>query len=217
MNHASARVVRCDMRPRLLSSLVVLCLAFLGPASSVSASTEGGDGARATLEHALSRIDALLDADADSAKLEAEVDALLDYGWLSEAALGGPAHHAQRCAPRCDEFEALLTELIRHNYLQRLAERDRGQVEFVAEDVRKRATKVDTLVRYTGADGRRMRLEVDYVLHQTARGWQVRDIITEDVSLVKNYRYELAKLHAHGGIDEVIATLSEKLAELEAE
>ncbi len=151
-------------------------------------------------------------------QLQAEVDALLDYKWIAEAALGGVVHNERRydrrCEPRCDEFETLLTRLIRENYLKRIRSDKKHQVEYVGEERRPRATKVTTRVKLV-KNGRTQTIEIAYIMHKVEGGrWQVRDIITDGVSLARNYKYEFNKILREKGIDELIARLENKLAEV---
>lgn len=162
-----------------------------------------------TATHA--RITARVDAGAEAKELQGLADELLDYRWITEAALGGPSHYEARCAPRCDELRALLTQLVRKSYLDRLSAAERGQVEVLTAHVRDKATKVDTRVTYVDADGETKVISVDYVMHHVAGRWLVRDVITDGVSLAKNYRYELLRLHEEGGVDHIIARLKRTL------
>lgn len=145
--------------------------------------------------------------------ITAEVDTLLDYKWLADQSLGRKHLPDDACEPRCAEFEALLTRLIRQNYLKRIAQAENGTVDYVGEERRARATKVTTKVRFT-KDGTEQVLEVAYVMHVVGGKWVVRDIITEGVSLAKNYRYEFNKILREEGIDELVKRLETKLADL---
>ena len=145
--------------------------------------------------------------------LAAEVDNLLDYEWIALQSLGGKNRADRRCEPRCADFEALLTRLIRQNYLKRIAQSENGTVEYVGEERRARATKVTTRVKFT-KDGTEQTIEVAYVMHVVNGKWFVRDIITESVSLAKNYRYEFNKILRDEGIDGLVARLETKLADL---
>ena len=51
-------------------------------------------------------------------------------------------------------------------------------------------------------------------MHVVDGKWFVRDIITDGVSLSKNYRYEFHKIMRDEGIDGLIARLETKLADL---
>ena len=145
--------------------------------------------------------------------IAAEVDTLLDYSWIADQSLGGKNRADRRCEPRCTEFEDLLTRLIRQNYLKRITQSGDGTVEYVGEERRPRATKVTTKVRFT-RDGVEQVIEVAYVMHVVGGKWFVRDIITEGVSLAKNYRYEFNKILRDEGIDGLVTRLETKLADL---
>jgi phospholipid transport system substrate-binding protein len=188
-----------------------LSLALLMP---LAAAAEGGAGAIDAFKQSHQEVTALVDAGAETSKIQAEVDELLDYDWIAKAALGGPSRYAQACGERCDEFKALLTQLIRENYLKRIKAKNRGTVDYQGEEVREKATKVDTKVTFVDKEGKTQIVEIDYVMHKLDGKWVVRDIITEGVSLAKNYKYEINRLHAEGGMDKVISTLQKKLDEV---
>jgi len=197
----------------IIAALTLSC-ALLLPSVVLA---EGGPGAIKAFEQIHGEVTTMVDADAKSADIEAKVDSLLDYEWITWATLGGQKRYKERCADRCDEFKALLTQLIRKNYLKRIENKDRGTVEYVEEHVRKKATKVDTKVTFVDLEGKTKTVEIDYVMHKVDDEWQVRDIITEGVSLAKNYKYEIAKLHKAGGMDKVLSTLQKKLDDLDTD
>jgi phospholipid transport system substrate-binding protein len=198
------------MRTHLVASFLACVL--LMPAMATGAE----EGALESFERSHETILELVERDTKPADLQREVDALLDYDWLATSALGGPTRYAERCADRCAEFEALLTELIRANYLERLADHEHVTVEYLGEQARETATKVDTRISFKDKSGHTKQLQVDYVMHRNEGRWYVRDIITEDVSLARTYKYEINKLYKAGGIDQVITTLRAKLDELKA-
>ncbi|MCA9708411.1 MAG: ABC transporter substrate-binding protein [Myxococcales bacterium] len=204
------------MRTIVLPSMLALAVLLARPihAASDPSALEALTQASAEIE-ALARTEAKTAAEtaARADRVRAEVDALLDVHAITVAALGGPSHWAERCAERCAEVESLLGQLVRRTYLRRLESGAQGRVEILREHVRAKASKVDTRVHYTDARGEPKTAAVDYVMHQVQGRWRVRDILTEGASLVGNLRYELAQLHAQGGIDEVLATLRRKVAE----
>lgn len=156
----------------------------------------------------------LVKADASDAKLQTKIDELLDYGWLATAALGGPDHYESVCGSRCGEFEALLTRLIRENYLRMIRKAEKHPVEYVGQVAgRNEVYKVTTRIKIE-KNGREQNVTVDYVMHKIDGNWQVRDIITDDVSLAKTYRYEFNKIAKAEGIDGIIRKLESKLDSL---
>ena len=156
----------------------------------------------------------LVKDNASDAKLQAAVDGLLDYDWIAQAALGGPSNYAGVCQSRCDEFEALLTQLIRENYLRMIRKAEKHPVDYVGQVAGKDGVyKVTTRIK-VDKNGREQVVTVEYVMHQIGGTWQVRDIITDDVSLAKTYRYEFNKIAKSNGIDGIIRKLEDKLAKL---
>jgi phospholipid transport system substrate-binding protein len=204
------------MRLVLLAALGALLSTRPGEAIAAPAAkpgAEAGDGgAMVAFQKRQDSVLKLVRAKAGAAKLQKEVDALLDYRWVAEAALGGPRFE-KRCAPRCDEFEKLLASLIRENYLKRIRTADRGRIEYVDEQRRPAASKVTTRVTFQ-QNGQDQTLEIAYVMHQVEGTWQVRDIITDGVSLARNYKFEFNKILREQGIDGLIQRLQTKLAEL---
>ena len=51
-------------------------------------------------------------------------------------------------------------------------------------------------------------------MHEVDGRWQVRDIVTDGVSLARNYKYEFNQILKKDGIDGLIARLESKLAVL---
>jgi phospholipid transport system substrate-binding protein len=200
-------------RARLLS---VAFLALIATAS-VAPSAHAADavGAFKTKHEA---VVTLVKQTADDAKLQKELDSLLDYDWLAEQSLGGSENFAKVCGDRCDEFEKLLGELIRENYLRMVRKAEKHPVEYVGQVEGKNGLyKVTTKIK-VDKNGREQTVVVEYVMHQGSDGnWQVRDIITDEVSLAKTYRYEFNKIAKAEGIDGIIRKLEDKLAKLDAE
>jgi phospholipid transport system substrate-binding protein len=156
----------------------------------------------------------LVKDNASDAALQAKIDELLDYDYLATSALGGAENYATVCGSRCDEFEDLLTKLIRQNYLRMIRKAEKHPVEYVGQVAgRNDVYKVTTRVKID-KNGREQTVTVDYVMHKIGGNWQVRDIITDDVSLSKTYRYEFNKIAKAEGIDGIIRKLQEKLESL---
>ncbi len=199
------------MLRRISTALAAASLfALLAAAPSVA---RAADGALDTFKAGHSRVVELVAAKAADAALGREVDQLLDYGALARESLGGEARYAENCAARCAEFEALLTKLIRENYLRRLRNGAGARVEYVGEEARTRGVAVKTTVTLA-RDGQPEVVAVDYVMHEADGRWRVRDIVTDGVSLARNYKFEFNQILKNGGIDALIARLQARLAEL---
>lgn len=143
-------------------------------------------------------------SEANASVIQADVDALLDYHAIAELTLG------TKCAPRCADFEAVLTKVIRQKFLELVRRADEGKIEYLSETVKPRASKVFTRVTITKPGGTTS-MDVAYVMRRVESRWQVVDIVTDGVSLVSNYRHSFAELLAKEGIDGIITRLQSKL------
>jgi len=195
---------------RNLLAGLVLSLAssfvFVAPAGAA-------DGALDTFKARHGKVVELVKKGASNEVLQKEVDALLNYKALAETSLGGPTRYAGKCEPRCAEFETLLARLIRENYLKRIRSDKKYEMTYLGEEAKVRGTHVLTQIAMT-RDGKPEVVEVVYAMEQTPAGWQVVDIITDGVSLAKNYRFEFNKILKDKGIDELISRLDSKVSEL---
>lgn len=180
--------------------------------TSAPAPTESAAEALRAHHAALRRAQA---GDGVEARTQAVVDRLIDYAWLTDAALRGKGGARHDCAPRCAELEGLLADLVRRNYLRVLGGSADGELEILGEDRKPRATRVRTRVRWS-ADGRTQSVDVAYVMHVVDGRWMVRDVITDGVSLVATYRHDFHRILEAKGIDGLVAQLQGKLAEVAA-
>ncbi len=210
-----------QLRNRLLSVVLLsrpqlLGVALLAAAVAVPTIAHAADavGAFKAKHEAVVK---LVKDNADDAKLQAEVDSLLDYDWIATQSLGGADNFANVCGGRCDEFEALLSQLIRENYLRMVRKAEKHPVEYVGQvEGKNGAYKVTTKIK-VDKNGREQTVVVEYVMNHLPDGkWQVRDIITDEVSLAKTYRYEFNKIAKGEGIDGIISKLEDKLQKLDA-
>ncbi len=199
---------------RTLLASLGLFAASISPANAAEAPEQSETApelsASETFRSQHTRVAELTRTRADSTKIEAAVDALLDYHSLAVQALGGAKRSAERCASRCDELELLLARLIRENYMRRVRTDKDHTVRFLGEETRGKSVRVKTEVEYS-KDGRPVVVEVTYVMHASAGHWRVRDIITDGVSLARNYKYEFHQILKKDGIDGLIARLESKV------
>jgi len=158
---------------------------------------------------------ALVEAKQGEDALRSSVDALLDYTWLAQAALGGKDAALAACGGDCSEFEDLLTKLVRRNYMQMLRKAAGTPLEYVgAEAGRSGLFKVTTKITVV-QNGLKQAIEVASVVSKAERrgdGWSVRDIITDGVSLTKTYRYEFNKTLKKDGFPALVQKMKDKLA-----
>lgn len=202
---------------RILSACLAFSLAASGPvaASPGVASPALPTDAEGTFKVRHEKVIQLIKKGVSNEVLQQEVDKLLNYRALAETSLGGAAQYESKCAPRCAEFETVLARLIRENYLKRIRSDKKYEMTYLGEEAKGRATHVRTQIALT-RDSNPEIVEIVYVMEQTAEGWKVSDIITDGVSLAKNYRFEFNKVLKDKGIDELISRLESKVDNLAA-
>lgn len=202
---------------RNIFSGLLLSLAVVAPAVAAepAAVVAAKPSALETFKARHGKVLDLVKKGAPTEALQKEVDQLLNYQALAETSLGGPKHYASKCASRCAEFEKLLARLIRENYLKRIRSDKKYDLTIQGEEVKARGTHVRTQIALT-RDGKPEVIEVVYLMEETPEGWKVGDIVTDGVSLAKNYRFEFNKILKDKGIDELISRLEGKVQELAA-
>lgn len=201
-------------------SFIAVALALVVAQPTIAEAKAPKTTALDTFTRAHTEIETLVHAKSkpSSKTLATKVDALVDYRSITVAALGGSSRYTKRCKDknkkRCAEVESLLTEIVRHSYLERLASHPQGNVEILRQHVRAKTSQVDTRVRFKDDKGKSKTAKVDYVMHLVNGQWKIRDILTDKQSLTKTYESEITKLMAEGGLDEVLKSLELKRARL---
>lgn len=151
----------------------------------------------------------LLKKPGNDAKVSAMFDELLDYQALAEASLG--SEWAARTDAEKAEFSGLLKQLVRKSYERNLKKTIDFNIEYMAE-----AKKGDAIVVKTRAvskkDARSEPVEIAYVMTEKNGAWRVKDIITDDVSLVSSYRSQFTKIVKKDGFPTLIKKMKDKIA-----
>jgi phospholipid transport system substrate-binding protein len=135
---------------------------------------------------------------------------LLDYDELAKKSLA--AHWDKLTPPQRTEFTDTLRELIQRNYVKQLRSNLDYQVKYQNEETNADQSTVTTLVKVK-TDGRTTDAEIVYKLHNLGDHWMVWDVVTDDVSLVRNYRTQFNKIITEQGYDQLIKKMKTKLGE----
>jgi len=138
---------------------------------------------------------------------------LFDYGELAKRALAD--HWIKLTPPQRTEFVATLRELIERNYTKQLRSNLDYQVVYKNEQLTGQEATVTSLVKVK-TQGKATDAEIVYKMRrgdESAAGWLVYDVITDEVSLVRNYRTQFGKIINEKSYDELIKKMKSKLAE----
>lgn len=138
------------------------------------------------------------------------VNSLLDYEELARLSLG--KHWRERSEKQRAEFVALLRDLIERNYVKQLRGNLGYKLEYGKETVNGDNAEVKTTITVT-KNNRPTRIEIDYKLRRQDGRWMVYDVITDDVSIVKNYRSQFNRIIKKESYDALVKKMRRKLEE----
>jgi phospholipid transport system substrate-binding protein len=193
-------------RPRTLASIALLTLSFV---SSLALARPAG---REVVENTNTRLRSLLSAKAPPEKITAEMRGLFDIGELGKRAL---VDHWGTMTPaqRTRSIDTLRT-IVEKNYVSQLKSNLKYDVKYVGEEPKGEDTLVKTVIQ-AERRGKPFEISVDYLLHPEGNGWRVYDIITDEVSLLRNYRSQFNRIINKDGVDGLIKRMNDKLAKAE--
>ncbi|MGZ3405496.1 MAG: MlaC/ttg2D family ABC transporter substrate-binding protein [Polyangia bacterium] len=195
---------------RTLAVVLLLLLPALAPAAPVS-------GPMATLKQKNGEVDKLLRQKVEKGtpaekKQKDEIKqlaaGLLDYDELSQRALA--AHWEKLTPAQRTEFVSTLRELIERNYVKQLRTNLDYQVQYKNEENAGAEATVTTVVKVKSA-GKNTDAEIVYKMKKDPDGWRVWDVITDEVSLVRNYRTQFNKIITEQSYDALIKKMKSKL------
>lgn len=139
----------------------------------------------------------------------AEVRDLLDIDFLTQRALAD--HWATMTPKQRTEIQGTLRSIVEKNYLSQLRGNLDYKVDYAGEEKKGDDVRVRTIIRVE-KNGRPSKMSVDYDLRPEGGGWRVFDVVTEEVSILKNYRAQFNRIIAKEGVDGLITRMKSKLA-----
>jgi len=148
---------------------------------------------------------------ARAARLNELLDRMIDFDSIVAESLG--SHKEGRTNDELKEFSDLLQKLIKRNYQKNIEKTLSYKVSYEGEDPGTEGVIVHTKAEKTKADGSVEVISIDYRLHQKDGAWRVFDILTENSSMVNNYKNQFNKTIRKDGWNGLIAKLKRKLAE----
>jgi phospholipid transport system substrate-binding protein len=203
----------------IMRTLAVVVMASLGVVSVAHAAVTLGP--MATLKQKNGDVDKLLRQKVEKGtpaeqKQKDEIKrlaaTLLDYDELAQKSLA--AHWDKLTPAQRTEFVTTLRELIERNYVKQLRTNLDYQVQYKGEETEDAQATVTTVVKVKSA-GKSTDAEIIYKMKKDPDGWHVWDVITDEVSLVKNYRTQFNKIITEQSYDALIKKMKSKLKDNE--
>ena len=176
-------------------------------------------GPRATLQRLNGNVDKLLRAkhepgsdEEKTAKnsIKQHASDLLDYTELCKRAL---SEHWEKMPEKTrTDFVSTLRELIERNYVKQLRTNLDYDVTYGDETIEGQEARVTTTLKLQ-TKGKSTKATIDYRLVSHDGRWMVYDVITDELSLVRNYRSQFTRIIGTSGYDGLLNKMKTKLTE----
>ena len=105
-----------------------------------------------------------------------------------------------------EEFVSAFTDFVEHSYMGTLGSYRGEKVVYDRDRSDGESAEVDT--RVVGGQG--SPIKIGYKLHLKGEQWMVYDAVIDDVSVVRNYRAQFAKILHTASLEELIQNLRAK-------
>ena len=150
----------------------------------------------------------------EKAKLDKAFDQVLDYEALAKDSLAGSWD--KKTPAEREEFQKLLTELVRGAYKKNLKRTLGYAIEYRGETKIERGVLVKTVAK-NAKNAREEPISIDYAMHLVGSRWKVRDIVTDGSSLVSNYKNQFRRIEKQHGFAELLRRMRSKVEQGEAD
>ena len=150
------------------------------------------------------------EADAKRSEMRKIVSGFLDFDELSRRSLA--RHWDGLSAKQRTEFVATLRDLIERSYIKQVHGAPNYDVAFENETIDGNEADV-TATLHSVARGKKVNVALEYKLLAKDGRWLVYDVITDEQSMVENYRAEFNKIINKESFDALLRRMKKKLEE----
>ncbi len=200
-----------------LSSKVAFAVTFTAAFTVSSASR--ATGPKATVVRGHQRINELLRLEKRAparakvldAKIRKIVEHLMDFPTLAKRSLGRRFRELDEAKKR--EYISLFTQLVESSYLRKLKGRLDYDIQYGKPESQGSIATVP-LVVIRHRKGRKSTTEITYRLHKQGGSWKIVDVVTNQVSLTRNYRRSFGRIWRREGYEGLIRKMKRKIGKL---
>ncbi len=151
------------------------------------------------------------EAELERSEVKKLVGSFLDYGELAKRALG---KHWEKITPKQrEEFVETLRQLVERSYLRQIHGSPNYNIKYDKEEKNGEEATVDATLN-TVARGKKTKVALEYKMLWKDH-WVVYDVITDEQSMLENYRAEFNKIINRDGFDALLKKMKKKLDEKE--
>jgi phospholipid transport system substrate-binding protein len=209
LNLSSGTAVQPAMKRVLLALVAVVAMIGVAVAAPKKTATDAMRDANVRLRGLLAKTPADQPPSKEVAEqVTHELRDLFDIGMLAQRALVD--HWGDMSAAERDELVTTLRQIVEQNYISQLRSNLDYKIDYTGEESKKDEVLVHTVIR-AKKNGRPTKIKVDYRLVAVQDQWRVYDVITEDVSILDNYRSQFNRIIAKDGVKGLISRMKAKL------
>jgi phospholipid transport system substrate-binding protein len=140
------------------------------------------------------------------------VGGFLDYGELARRSL---ARHWDTLTPKQrTEFTDTLRQLVERSYLRQMHSSPNYNIKYEKEEKAGNEATVDATL-HTISRGKKVDIALEYKMLGKDGRWVVYDVLTDEQSMLENYRAEFNKIITKDGFDALMRRMKKKLEEKE--
>jgi phospholipid transport system substrate-binding protein len=137
---------------------------------------------------------------------------LLDYGELTKKAMD--EHWNKIKQTEQNDLVDTLKQLIERNYVKQLRSNLDYKINYTDEKVAGDQAEVMSIVKVK-TKGKSTDAEIKYKLRKVGDKWMVWDVITDEVSLMRNYKSQFNRIITESGFPELLKKMKNKLKDPE--
>jgi phospholipid transport system substrate-binding protein len=152
------------------------------------------------------------EAELQRAEVRKLVGSFLDYGELARRSLS--RHWETLTVKQRDEFVNTLRELVERSYLKQVHGNANYNIKYDKE-TKDGSEATVTGVLNTVARGKKVKIALEYKMLWRGDHWVVYDVVTDEQSMLENYRAEFNKIINKDGFDALMKRMKKKLDEKE--
>jgi len=184
--------------------LILFCVVLPLPLFAATTPTEKIQQVVDSVLDVLNRTD--IDYATKRQQVSGMVQCQIDIDSMSQRTLG--IHWRSATEQQRKIFSGLFVQVLEMTYLNRIEDYSGGKVDYLQERVKNDKAIVDT--QFVSD---KLQIPVQYKMLHGDRGWQIYDVVIENVSLVRNYRSSYGDIVRKEGFDGLFAKMENKLAE----
>jgi phospholipid transport system substrate-binding protein len=148
------------------------------------------------------------ETDAKRSEMRKIVSGFLDFEELARRAL---AKHWDEITPKQrTEFVGVLRDLIERNYIKQVHGQPNYELGFEKESVNGSEATVDATLEAV-SNGKKVKVTMDYKLLYKGNRWLVYDVVTDEQSMLENYRAEFNKIITKESFDALLKRMKKRL------